>query len=110
MAPATPPTCLIKILKFYCSFRPIFRSPTCTIHLWADILHPFALTATDVLATTPGSTQWPRVCKTLSSMHPVQLVSWAYRVSTSLLCMFETRLFVNFGPGLTTEKPEPLDN
>ena len=110
MAPATPPTCLMKILKFYCSLRPIFRSPTCTIHPWADILHPFALTATDVLDTTPRSTQWPRVCKTLSSMHPVQPVSWAYRVSTSLLCMVETRLFVNFGPGLTAEKPEYLDN
>ena len=58
----------------------------------------------------PHSTQWPRVSKTLSSMRPVQIVSRAYRISTSLLCTVETRLFANFGPGLTAEKPEPLDN
>ena len=34
----------------------------------------------------------------------------AYRVSTSLLCMTATRLFVNSGPRLTAEKLRPPDS
>ena len=47
-----------KYWSFICSFRPIFRSPTCTIHPWADILHPpIVLNGLELVKPCPACAQ-----------------------------------------------------